>query len=252
AARRQIGFTERGMSRNLATQASRAPLAERKDDLYETPPEAVRALLRVEPLPPTIWECACGPGSIVRELRAAGHLVYATDLVDYGCPDSEARIDFLLERQPSFCVGAVVTNPPYKLANKFVSHALALGIPKVVMLLRLAFLEGQGRTPILIKGYWPASTSFAIGCLECIVLDGTVRMRRRRLRSHGSSGTSRIAARPSCAGSRGRPHEPTHSRGHRGRQDASRWLDARAARTMGRAVAAAGRLARSAMRGCGP
>jgi hypothetical protein len=140
------------MSRNLATQASRAPLAERKDDLYETPPEAVRALLRVEPLPPTIWECACGPGSIVRELRAAGHLVYATDLVDYGCPDSEARIDFLLERQPSFCVGAVVTNPPYKLANKFVSHALALGIPKVVMLLRLAFLEGQGRTPILDQG----------------------------------------------------------------------------------------------------
>src|SRR5579883_2790515 len=48
--------------------------------------------------------------------------------------------------------GGCRTNPPYKLANKFVSHALALGIPKVVMLLRLAFLEGQGRTPILDQG----------------------------------------------------------------------------------------------------
>src|SRR5512142_3152061 len=100
------------MSRNLATQANRAPLAERGDDLYETPPEAVRALLRVEDVPRVIWECACGPGSIVGVLRAAGHMVYATDLVDYGCPDSEARVDFLMERAPSFAVDAIVTNPP--------------------------------------------------------------------------------------------------------------------------------------------
>jgi hypothetical protein len=34
----------------------------RKDDLYETPPEAVAALLRAENLPEVIWEPACGPG----------------------------------------------------------------------------------------------------------------------------------------------------------------------------------------------
>lgn len=53
-------------------QVQRAPLEDRKDDLYETPDVAVHALLRVERLPHHIWECACGPGRIVKILRATG------------------------------------------------------------------------------------------------------------------------------------------------------------------------------------
>jgi hypothetical protein len=45
-------------------------------------------------------------------------------------------------------VGAIVTNPPYKQANQFVAHALTL-CPRVIMLLRLAFLESGRRSPIL-------------------------------------------------------------------------------------------------------
>jgi hypothetical protein len=41
-----------------------------------------------------------------------------------------------------------VTNPPYMLANEFTGHALQL-CPNVVMLLRLAFLESERRSPIL-------------------------------------------------------------------------------------------------------
>ena len=52
------------------TGSARAPLSERGDDLYQTPPEAVHALLRVERLPSIIWEPACGPGAIVRILRS--------------------------------------------------------------------------------------------------------------------------------------------------------------------------------------
>ena len=33
-------------------------------DCYETPPEAVHALLKVEQLPHDIWEPACGSGRI--------------------------------------------------------------------------------------------------------------------------------------------------------------------------------------------
>ena len=127
-------------------------LVDRKDDLYETPAVAVQALLRVENLPEMIWEPACGPGSIVKELRNAGHKVYATDLVDYGCPDSESRVDFLMEQSPSFHIGAIVTNPPFKLAGKFVTHALTL-CPRVIMLLRLAFMESERRRPILDNGH---------------------------------------------------------------------------------------------------
>ena len=129
-----------------------APLSERKNDLYETPDVAVHALLRVEPLPHVIWEPACGPGSIVNVLRSAGHRVCGSDLVNYGCPESDSRVDFLMERSAPHGVEAIVTNPPYKLAGDFVAHAFALSIPKVVMLLRIQFLESERRSSILDNG----------------------------------------------------------------------------------------------------
>jgi hypothetical protein len=105
------------MARGMHIAGSgRAPLAVRGNDLYETPPVAVHALLRVETLPKVLWEPACGPGSIVTVLRGAGYRVYATDLADYRCPDSDGGVDFLMEGLPPFPIGAVVTNPPYKLA----------------------------------------------------------------------------------------------------------------------------------------
>lgn len=127
-------------------------LKARKDDLYETPPEAVSALLKAEDIPGIVWEPASGPGSIVRVLRAAGRQVYATDLVDYDSPDQDCHgWDFLMENQVPLGVEAVVTNPPYKLAGQFATHALTL-CPKVIMLLRLAFLESEGRSSILDGG----------------------------------------------------------------------------------------------------
>lgn len=137
---------------SLAISDTKAALAERKNDLYESPPEAVRALLKVENLPRVIWEPACGPGSIVRVLRAAGHDVYASDLVDYESPHQDhAGWDFLSERHLPTGVGAIVTNPPFKNASEFVSHGLAL-CPLVIMLLRLAFLESARRSSILDGG----------------------------------------------------------------------------------------------------
>lgn len=129
-------------------QVQRRPLAERGHDLYETPSPAVEALLRFEHIPRHVWEPACGPGAIVRVLRGAGHIVTATDLIDYGCPDSTAGIDFLLTQEAPDGCEAIITNPPFKLAEEFVAHALELA-PCVVMLLRLAFLESDRRRGIL-------------------------------------------------------------------------------------------------------
>jgi hypothetical protein len=146
-----MAVTAEQTRRNGLTATGRAPLAERGDDLYETPPEATQALLRAEILPAHLWEPAAGRGAIVNILRAAGHTVLASDLVDYGEPTHFARRDFLMERKaPDGCEG-IVTNPPYKLASQFAAHSLAL-CPKLYMLLRLAFLEGTGRTRILEGG----------------------------------------------------------------------------------------------------
>lgn len=135
------------------TGNKRAPLKERKDDLYETPAAAVHALLGVEELSGFIWEPACGPGAIVRVLRAANKLVYATDLVNYQSPDQNAwGRDFLMERRVPICANqpatTIITNPPFKLCGEFVAHALTL-CPRVIMLMRLAFLESEKRRDVI-------------------------------------------------------------------------------------------------------
>jgi hypothetical protein len=129
-----------------------APHAERGNDLYETPPAAVRALLEVEKLTGTIWEPACGPGAIVGVLRAAGHRVVATDLIDYGCPDSRGGIDFLTTTSLPDGVTTILTNPPYRHANAFVRHALKLAPRRIIMLFPLRYLETTGRSDILDSG----------------------------------------------------------------------------------------------------
>lgn len=135
------------MALDHACQTGRATLAERKQDLYETPDVAVHALLRVEHLPRRLWEPACGRGRIVNVLRSAGHEVIGSDLIDYGDPTHFYRRDFLMERLPAGCE-CIVTNPPFQLAEQFVAHALEL-CPRVVMLLRLAFYESHRRSHIL-------------------------------------------------------------------------------------------------------
>ena len=130
----------------------RHPDSTRGNDLYETPEVATFALLRAELLPRTIWEPACGPGAIVRVLRDAGHRVIATDLVYYRSPDQDhADRDFLLERKLPDGADMILTNPPFSLAGEFVEHALQL-CPRVVMLLRLTFLESTRRNAILDDG----------------------------------------------------------------------------------------------------
>jgi hypothetical protein len=128
-------------------QVQRHPLAERDLDLYETPPVAVEALLRKEQIPHGVWEPAAGRGAIVRVLRDHGHAVIASDIADYGFPLHFQR-DFLAEIGMPAGVEAIVTNPPFYIAEKFVAHALELA-PMVVMLLRLAFLESERRCGIL-------------------------------------------------------------------------------------------------------
>jgi hypothetical protein len=120
-------------------QTQRHSYAERGLDLYETPACAVEALLRVEKLPLRIWEPACGRGAIVNVLRAHGHQVVATDIADYGLPIKPPGYwgrDFLLETKAPEGTELILTNPPFRIAEPFVAHALEL-YPLVIMLLRL-------------------------------------------------------------------------------------------------------------------
>jgi hypothetical protein len=142
--------TRNGKRLSHAANSGRHSLKDRGQDLYETPAEAVHALLRVENIPRgIIWEPAAGRGAIVSVLRDRGHAVIASDLIDYGSLDFVR--DFLTETQAPAGTEMILTNPPYKDAQQFVEHALKL-CPRVIMLMRLAFFESKRRASILDTG----------------------------------------------------------------------------------------------------
>jgi hypothetical protein len=153
AALLQVDDDDGEQRRGLAAGVRPHSHAERGDDFYPTPPAAVRALLKVESFEGVIWECACGDGAIARVLRTAGLEVIATDLKDRGCPDSTGDIDFLAQTTAPECVTTILTNPPLMHADKFVWHALRLGVQRVVMLLPLDRLAGQKRSGVTWGGW---------------------------------------------------------------------------------------------------
>jgi hypothetical protein len=132
-----------------AANAGQHNYADRGVELYSTPPEAVRALCTVESLPHWCWDPAAGKGPIAQVLRDAGHAVICSDVVDHGFPLHFIG-DFLAQTKAPSCE-CIITNPPYRLAQQFVEHALTL-VPLTIMLLRLAFLESERRTSILDGG----------------------------------------------------------------------------------------------------
>lgn len=115
------------------------------NDYYATDPQALESFLSLwgGRLSPDIWECACGAGHLAKVLVRHGYNVTATDLVDRGY--GTAGVDFL--RCTEKFDGDIVTNPPYKFAQEFVEKALDLVGEgnRVIMFLKLQFLEGQRR-----------------------------------------------------------------------------------------------------------
>ena len=117
-----------------------------KDDFYATPEKTTQSLLDVEVFSNNVWECCCGQGHISKVLKANGHTVTSTDLVDRGYGTS--RVDFLMETQRH---DNIITNPPYKNALAFATKAVDLAHKKVALLLKLNFLEGIERKTFFKK-----------------------------------------------------------------------------------------------------
>lgn len=138
------------MSRARTIVGSHRPDTKGIAELYETPPEAVRALMAAEPFfsrPQMIWEPACGPGQIVAALEACGHDVIASDKFDYsdrwkGGRPAHWGFDFLDQPEPMRACRAIVMNPPFSMADAFVERALQEA-PRVYALLELGWLQGD-------------------------------------------------------------------------------------------------------------
>tara|TARA_R110000868_G_scaffold26534_1_gene102036 strand:+ start:44 stop:631 length:588 start_codon:yes stop_codon:yes gene_type:complete len=123
-------------------------------DLYETPPEAIKALLDREKFLGPIWEPAAGRGAIAQAFRNAGWLTVETDIVSHPLREHPLiwERDFLFSgeapRHPSgYECRSLVTNPPFSLLTKFMHHAAmpTLYLDKWALLIPLNALSGRAR-----------------------------------------------------------------------------------------------------------
>lgn len=120
------------------------------DDYYATEPKATELLLEREKFSNVVWECACGAGHMSEVLKQYGYVIFNTDLVDRGYPNTIIK-DFLKENKRNKM--DIITNPPYKYAKEFVEHALDISVDgvKVAMFLKLTFLESKSRKELFEK-----------------------------------------------------------------------------------------------------
>lgn len=137
----------------LAVLYGEAPGQQRAaGDLYCEPPEATIALCRLERFAGPIWDPACGQGNVLAGLRRSGY----TDVHGSDAANDPVEDDFLRMTIPVWDpVGAIVCNPPYRLADAFVLRALALARHKVAMFLRLQYLEGAARYDAIYRDRRP-------------------------------------------------------------------------------------------------
>lgn len=110
----------------------------REDDFYRTPVEASSAVLPyLRGFPRSVWEPACGDGALSEVLELAGFDVVSTDLRDRGYAPGLPGVDFLTV--PRKLALSIVTNPPFKLAEKFIRHARKLDVEYMALLLKINF-----------------------------------------------------------------------------------------------------------------
>lgn len=146
-----------------AAVKSQATWVRKASDYYPTPVDGTESLIPVlkamkrpdgSPVK-TIWEPACGDGRLARVLEWHGFEVISTDLREY--PGyGIGGLDFLLQSPqdkwgwwPKGGIDAIVTNPPFSLAEEFIRRA-HLFTPNVAMLLKQTFWNVGGRS----RGLW--------------------------------------------------------------------------------------------------
>lgn len=121
-----------------------------ENDFYATDPKALEIFLDESGIKlNNVWECACGQGHLAEVLKKRNLLGRASDLIDRGYGETE--VDFYSYKGK--WNGDILTNPPYGDAMKFCKHALDTieNGSKVIMLMRIQFLEGQRRKPFLLE-----------------------------------------------------------------------------------------------------
>lgn len=144
--------------------------SDRQDlDFYQTPAYATKTLVgRFDFKSGTIWEPMAGNGAIAEPLKAAGFDVRCSDIVRRSYPVDV--VDYFAAARYSGDGDdfAVVTNPPYEFANKFLLHTLEVVKPRsCCVFLPVRYLEGQKRYDAIYSKYRPSKILMYVRRLGC-------------------------------------------------------------------------------------
>lgn len=131
-----------------------------KDDFYATPYSCTQALLSVEygSIPGHVWEPACGDGAICDVLNKWGIEHFASDIEDRGYVFLDQIIDFTVAFPPPS--NAIITNPPFNMAEAFIRRASLLGIDYMALLLKATFWHAAKRQELF--ELWKPARIYAI------------------------------------------------------------------------------------------
>ncbi|MEO0907227.1 MAG: SAM-dependent methyltransferase, partial [Pseudomonadota bacterium] len=86
-------------------------------------------------------EPACGRGYMSMTLGEYFHTVRSQDVADYGFGDVQDFLEFETSKRWDW----VITNPPFRLAEKFIDKALRISRVGCAFLVRTNFVESIGR-----------------------------------------------------------------------------------------------------------
>lgn len=126
-----------------------------RDDVnfFPTQPWGGRAgaqvlLEHIDPLARSVWEPACGSGTLAHGLRDYFPTVHVSDAYRYG---GHALFDFVAGGEPPFTADWIITNPPFDYCDDFIRLAYARARRGVAMLMRINLLEGIGRFELMYR-----------------------------------------------------------------------------------------------------
>lgn len=125
------------------------------EDFYATSPEAIDKLKAVYEIPKNIVEISAGNGHLSERLKELGHNVISWDIVQRDYPLDKVQDFLAVNELPKGY--SILTNPPFKISDKFVLHSLDLleDGQQVIFFLKIQFLESQKRYKEIFSKYLP-------------------------------------------------------------------------------------------------
>lgn len=118
-----------------------------RNDFYPTPPEVTRALLESYDFDSHIWEPCAGDGAMTDVLKGYGFITYSSD-IDPQREDIE-KFDFLKMKYK--LADAIITNPPFSIAEDIIRKCLELDVSQFALLLKSTYWHAKRRTDLFYE-----------------------------------------------------------------------------------------------------